>query len=182
MAHFAQLDENNKVLRVIVISNDDILDENGNESEEKGIELCKFLENDPNSRWVQTSYNARFRRQYAGPGKLYDPERNIFYNPEDLIAPFPSWIFNEETFEWEAPIPMPTDHSPNVYGWDEFSLTWRIPPKPEQPYPSWIWDDYYYEWKAPKLFSELLPEEIEQGYYYVWDEETISWKLMQQNR
>lgn len=178
MAHFAELDENNVVLRVIVISNDDILDENGCECEEKGIELCKTIANDPNSRWVQTSYNSKFRRIYAGLGSIYDQSKNIFYNPEELISPYPSWTFNEEKFEWEPPIPIPTDHFYAVYSWNEETLTWTIPPKPEQPYPSWIWDEYYYEWKAPKLYAELLPEQVEQGCYRNWNEETINWDLI----
>lgn len=178
MAHFAKLDENNVVTHVIVISNDDILDENGNESEEIGIELCRKLSNDPNSKWVQTSYNSKFRRQYAGLGKIYDPERDIFYNPSDLIPPYPSWVFNDDKFEWEPPVPMPTDHHINVYFWDESKLEWVLPKKPQQPYPSWIWDEFYYHWKAPKLFCELLPEEVERGCYYIWDEEIINWVLI----
>jgi hypothetical protein len=69
MAHFAQLDDDNKVINVIVVSNEDILDENGNESETLGIAFCqKFI----NSNWVQTSYNGNFRGKYAGIGDTWD--------------------------------------------------------------------------------------------------------------
>ena len=71
MAHFAKLDKNNKVVEVIVISNNDILDENGNESEEKGIKFCKKLYGE-NTNWKQTSYNNNFRGRYAGIGIYYD--------------------------------------------------------------------------------------------------------------
>lgn len=71
MAHFAKLDENNKVIEVIVVSNDDILDDNGNESEEIGIEFCKMIQGQ-NTNWKQTSYNANFRGKYAGIGMYYD--------------------------------------------------------------------------------------------------------------
>lgn len=82
MAHFAKLDENNKVLEVIVISNNDMLDENGNESEEKGIEFCRMLHG-PNTTWKQTSYNGSFRGILAGIGMTYDIENDIFI---DTIA------------------------------------------------------------------------------------------------
>lgn len=71
MAHFAKLDENNKVIEVIVVSNDDILDDNGNESEEIGIEFCKMIQGQ-NTNWKQTSYNNTFRGRYAGIGMYYD--------------------------------------------------------------------------------------------------------------
>ena len=77
MAHFARLDENNTVVEVIVVSNDDILDEQGNESEEKGIEFCKSILG-PDTIWKQTSYNHNFRGRYAGIGMIYDQEKDIF--------------------------------------------------------------------------------------------------------
>lgn len=76
MAHFAELDENNIVKRVIVINNDDILDENGNESEALGIQFCQNLTG--GGRWIQTSYNHNIRGHYAGVGWLYDEENDLF--------------------------------------------------------------------------------------------------------
>ena len=76
MAHFADLDENGYVLRVVVVANEDITDENGNESEALGIEFCRtHLGGD---RWVQTSYNPNFRGKYAAIGDYYDSERDEF--------------------------------------------------------------------------------------------------------
>lgn len=75
MAHFAQLDENNKVLNVIVVANEDTLDENGNESEAVGIVFCQKL---AGGNWVQTSYNNNFRGKYAGIGDIYDSEEDVF--------------------------------------------------------------------------------------------------------
>lgn len=81
MAHFAQIDESNKVLRVIVVANQDIMDEAGQESEQVGIQFCKSLLGD-DTNWVQTSYNGKFRGKYAGIDDIYDPEQDIFITPE----------------------------------------------------------------------------------------------------
>lgn len=80
MAHFAELDQNNIVLRVIVVGNKDCLDQNGNEVEAIGIDFCQKLFG-ANTRWVQTSYNGTFRDQYAGIGFIYDEKADIFINP-----------------------------------------------------------------------------------------------------
>lgn len=116
MAHFAELDENNTVTRVIVVSNDDILDESGNESEEIGL---NFLENLYGHRnWKQTSYNNSFRKNYAGIGYKYYEEHDGFVNPQ----PYPSWSLNTETFTWEAPIPKPSENL--FFTWNEENLQW----------------------------------------------------------
>ena len=78
MAHFAELDENNTVLRVIVVHNNELLDENGYESEQKGIDFCLAHYG---GRWIQTSYNALFRRIYAGAGCIYDEAMDEFVLP-----------------------------------------------------------------------------------------------------
>lgn len=115
MAHFAQLDNQNTVLQVIVIHNNELLD-NGVESEAKGIAFCQSLF--PNTRWVQTSYNGNIRKNYAGVGFLYDPIRDAFIPPK----PYPSWVLDEATCRWEAPVPYPTDGE--RYVWDEDSVSW----------------------------------------------------------
>lgn len=119
MAHFAQLNENNIVTQVIVINNDDILDQNGNESEQLGIQVCKNLLGQ-NTNWAQTSYNANFRKNYAGIGFTFDSGRDAFIPPK----PFNSWVLNEETCLWEAPTPYPNDG--NTYFWDEQTTSWVI--------------------------------------------------------
>jgi hypothetical protein len=107
MAHFVELDNDNNVLKVIVVDNNDILDENGNESEEIGINFCTRL---LGGIWKQTSYNGNFRKNYAGIGYKYDEERDAFIPPK----PFESWILNEETCQWVAPIPYPDEDTPSV--------------------------------------------------------------------
>lgn len=77
MAHFAQLDKNNTVITVIVVHNNELLDENNNEIEQKGIDFCKSLFGQ-NTKWVQTSYNASFRGKYAGINDTYDEINDIF--------------------------------------------------------------------------------------------------------
>lgn len=84
MSHFAELDENNKVLRVVVIANKDIIDDSGKEKEEIGIAFCKSLFGE-NTKWKQTSYNANIRGVYAGIGDTYDAVNDIFVTPEPLI-------------------------------------------------------------------------------------------------
>ena len=96
MAHFAELDENNTVLRVIVIGNDMMLDEQGQDSEAVGVAFCQSLFG-PDTIWTRTSYNGNIRKNYAGIGHTYDPQRNAF------IAPMPEgggWILDEETCQW----------------------------------------------------------------------------------
>lgn len=80
MAHFAELDENNVVQRVIVVKNTELIDEDGNESEAKGIAFCKSVFGE-NTRWVQTSYNRSFRETYAGIGYTYNVSQDKFVPP-----------------------------------------------------------------------------------------------------
>jgi hypothetical protein len=84
MAHFAQLDQNNIVLRVIVVNNSDIM-VNGQESEAKGIAFCQSLLG-ADTRWVQTSYNGKFRGCYAGIGYTYISAADIFVPPQNTGA------------------------------------------------------------------------------------------------
>ena len=114
MAHFAQL-ENNIVTKVIVVANQDILDENNQESEQKGIDFCSNL---LGGTWKQTSYNARIRKNYAGIGYTYDEGRDAFIPPK----PFASWVLNETTCQWKAPVDMPSDDK--RYTWDEATTAW----------------------------------------------------------
>ena len=117
MAHFAQLDANNKVIDVVVIDNSDMLDPEGNESEILGIAFLQNLFGSA-TQWKQYSYNANFRKNGAHKGCTYDEERDAFIH----IQPYPSWVLNEDTCRWESPVAMPDDG--NSYGWDEDSQTW----------------------------------------------------------
>jgi hypothetical protein len=117
MAHFAQLDDNNVVINVIVVHNNELLDQDGNEIEQKGIDFCKSLFGQ-DTIWIQTSYNSTFRKNYASLGSYYDPTRDAFIRPK----PWDSWVLDTEICAWTAPIPMPTDDK--VYIWDESTLSW----------------------------------------------------------
>ena len=116
MAHFAELNENNQVLRVIVVNND-VLNDNGQEHEELGIVFCQSLYG-KNTKWTQTSYNGTFRKNYAGIGYTYDAGRDAFIPPQS----FPSWTLNESSCLWESPVPYPSDDK--MYSWDEDSQAW----------------------------------------------------------
>ena len=119
MAHFAQLDSNNVVTQVIVVSNDDITDSNGNEVESIGVAFCqKLLGGDTN--WKQTSYNNNMRTRYAGIGYSYNSELDAFIPPQ----PYASWTLNSTSKDWEAPITQPTLTDEQIaansyYRWDE---------------------------------------------------------------
>ena len=117
MAHFAQLNETNVVIQVIVVNNDEIL-VNGVESEDKGIEFCKSIFGQ-DTRWAQTSYNGSFRKNFAGIGMRYDQILDGFIENK----PYPSWSLNESTCKWEAPTPCPTDD--NGYFWNEDFQQWQ---------------------------------------------------------
>ena len=109
MAHFAEVDENDIVLRVLVV---------GNDQEHRGQE---FLADDLGlgGTWVQTSYNGNMRKNFAGIGMKFDRVRDAFI-PEQ---PFASWILNEETCLWEAPTPMPVEEG-KMFTWDEDTTSW----------------------------------------------------------
>lgn len=116
MAHFAEIDSDNKVTRVIVVSNS------------YGPDILQELSAQFDGTWLQTSYNTRggkhilggtpLRKNFASPGYIYDAQRDAFIPPQ----PFPSWTLDEETCWWKSPIPYPTDGK--KYKWDELTLSW----------------------------------------------------------
>ena len=116
MAHFAEIDENNVVLRVVVVDNKDTSDASGVEKEYIGAAFCERL---LGGTWKQTSYNGNFRKNYAGIGYTYNADLDAFVPPK----PFASWVLNEKTAQWNAPVPMPDDG--NRYQWDEDTVSWK---------------------------------------------------------
>jgi len=107
MAHAAEIDPNTgTVLRVIVVSND----------YEPDVE--QWCEQTYGGTWRQTSYNANIRKNYAGVGFAYDAQRDAFVPPK----PYPSWVLNETTCQWRAPVAMPQDGK--AYAWDEAAQNW----------------------------------------------------------
>lgn len=120
MAHFAEIDENGVVLRVLVVPD---------AQEHRGQE---FLADDLGlgGTWVQTSYNARIRKNYAGIGMIYDNTRDAFIAPQ----PYPSWTLNEETCLWEPPVPYPADG---------IKFSWQ-----DETVPSYIWNEEITNWEV----------------------------------
>jgi hypothetical protein len=114
MAHFAKI-ENGLVTQVIVVSNADTASADGTEKEYIGAAFCERLFG---GDWKQTSYNGKFRKNYAGVGYTYDESRNAFIPPQ----PFPSWTLVETTCQWTAPVAYPGDG--NMYSWDETTTSW----------------------------------------------------------
>ena len=114
MAHFAELDANNVVLRVIVIDNKDTADANGVEKEHIGAAFCERLFG---GNWKQTSYNGSIRKHYAGIGYTYNSVRDAFIPPQ----PYPSWTLDDDA-NWQPPVAMPTDGG--RYSWNETTQTW----------------------------------------------------------
>lgn len=121
MAYFAQLDENNIVINVIVLENENILDPDGNESEQLGIMFCKNLLGE-DTKWVQTSSNIEFRFRHARPGMFFDEKRDAFYDP---VNPHPnSWFFDDIRLKYKPPVKRPRDGNP--YKWDEEIFGWTL--------------------------------------------------------
>lgn len=106
MSHFAEIDENNIVIRVLV---------GDNNLPNEGLDW--FIEN-LGGRWIQTSYNANFRKRFAGIGYKYDENLDAFIPPK----PYDSWLLDEETCNWTAPVEYPSDGV--IYSWDEEQLDW----------------------------------------------------------
>jgi len=126
MAHFAQLNSKNVVISVIVVDNKNLLDENNQEQESIGIQYCQNLFGSY-TNWKQTSYNSNIRKNYAGIGMFYHEQCDAFLRQ----SPYDSWILNEETLEWEAPIPKPELTEEEIqqrkeYIWNDGDQTWTL--------------------------------------------------------
>jgi hypothetical protein len=106
MSHWAQIDINNKVIRVLV----------GDNNDPNGDEGYQWLLNNLGGTWIQTSYNNNIRKQYAGIGYSYNPVADVFIAPQ----PFASWSL-DDNFDWQPPTPMPTE---GRWNWDEATLSW----------------------------------------------------------
>lgn len=106
MAHFAEIDKNNIVLRVLVTDND------------YPNEGYDWLVENLGGTWIQTSYNNKIRKNFAGTGYSYDPEKDAFIAPQ----PYASWVLDEESCRWEAPVPYPEDG--RHYFWQEDVIDW----------------------------------------------------------
>lgn len=152
MSHFAELDENDRVIRVINCTQEDIVNSS--------------LYGNPEN-WVQTSYNTRagkhyapnsdveddkppLRMNYAGIGYYYDRKRDAFIPPQ----PYPSWVVVEETCLWEAPVPEPTrdmllnengENDGSWYEWNEEDKTWDV----------WIWDNALNDFKKKWIYDKI---------------------------
>jgi len=123
MAHFAEIDQNNVVLRVIVVDNKDTSTPDGTEVESIGVAFCQRL---LGGNWVKTSYNGNIRKNYAGIGYTYNAEIDAFVP----LKPFSSWVLNQTTAQWEAPVAMPTDGK--RYSWNEDATDWIEIPTNEE--------------------------------------------------
>lgn len=120
MAYFAKLDNDNNVIAVHTINND-IITINGVESEQAGIDFLNELHG--NAIWKQCSYNGNIRKNYPSVGFVYDSSKDAFIPPK----PFASWVLNESTCKWEAPIECPQDGK--WYDWNEESVSWVVSEK-----------------------------------------------------
>ena len=124
MAHFAELNNSNEVLRVVVISNDDVDSHGGELSSEAETFVASIVpHSEDGTAWKQTSYNNNFRKQYAGIGHTYDASKDKFILPQ----PYPSWSLDSND-DWEAPVTKPTiteiDSNIVYISWDEDNQKW----------------------------------------------------------
>ena len=135
MASFAKIGLNNKVIEVLSVHNNELLDANGIEQEVNGIDFLTKLTGW--SIWVQTSYNTiggvhnnggtPFRKNHAGIGYTYDEDRDAFIPKK----PFNSWVLNETTCQWESPVIKPELTQEQIdnesyYSWNEETTTWDL--------------------------------------------------------
>jgi len=142
MAHFAELDNNNVVLRVVVVSNDCVPSDEHIDGETWCIDFFK------GGTWKQTSYNNNFRKQYAGMGYTYDAAKNKFISPQ----PHASWALDSND-DWQAPVTYPTittygSNDPlDIYliSWDEENLRWTAKDN-EDPQNNFNWDASALAW------------------------------------
>jgi hypothetical protein len=109
MSHWAEIDENNIVLRVTV----------GDNNDPAGDEGYQWLIDNLGGTWIKTSYNNNIRKNFAGIGYTYDEVKDAFIPPKT----YPSWILNEDTCQWQAPISMPIVEGKQYY-WSENDLNW----------------------------------------------------------
>jgi hypothetical protein len=119
MAHFAQVDSNWVVQQVIAVDNSVLLNEQRVECDWLGEQFCQQLYG-AHTKWIQTSYNGNKYKNFAGVGYTFDPHRNAFIP----LKPYASWVLNEESCRWEAPVLYPSDGQ--IYQWDEDSLSWIL--------------------------------------------------------
>jgi len=114
MAHFAQINSDNVVTQVIVVSNDDCGGGTYPSSDAVGAAFCNNL---LGGTWKQTSYNNNFRKRYAGIGYTFNGALDAFVAPK----PYPSWTLNEDTADWEAPVERPEE---GMWTWNEATQEW----------------------------------------------------------
>jgi len=151
MAHFAEINKDNIVLRVVTACNIDVTNNGGDQSEQAAENFKNTLPlSEDGIRWVQTSYNNNFRKNFAGIGMKYDLVNDAFYAPE---GEYPSWVLNQTTFRWEAP-----KIKPNV----DQRLNKKV---------KWIENGLYWEGTDIDLID---------GYYniYQFNSETSIWTLI----
>ena len=119
MAHFAELNSSNEVLRVIVVSNDDVNANGGDQHADAETFVTTIVPHSTGGvAWKQCSYNNNFRKQYAGKGFTYDSSKDIFIDAK----PYPSWTLNSSS-DWEAPVDKPDDGK--RYNWNETDRQWE---------------------------------------------------------
>ena len=120
MAHFAELDENNKVLRVCVVDDAYV-------PSDMHVDGETWCQNFWGGKWKQTSYTRKFRKQYATSDGTYDEVRDVFIDPRPTgiyNEVFNSWVYNEVTGDWDPPTPYPNDGK--LYSWNEETTSWDI--------------------------------------------------------
>ena len=134
MAHFAELDNNNVVLRVVVVGNDCVPSDEHIDGETWCVNFFK------GGNWKQTSYNHNFRKQYCGTGFTYDAAKNKFISPQ----PYASWSLDAND-DWQAPVTYPTDTTDKTISWDEAGQKWTATDH-EDPQNNFNWDASALAW------------------------------------
>ena len=166
MAHFAELDSDNVVIKVLVFDNDYVSQNGGELSVEIENHIKSTTPHCPAESsytgkegvaWKQTSYNNNFRKQYAGIGSTYDPSKDKFI----AIQPFSSWVLNGDD-DWEAPTPIPTTEQ-RTYPYNEGTRLYKTD-----------WDESVQKWKGLKQ-EDYEPGGSQDVYY--WNPSNTTWEI-----
>ena len=170
MAHFALLDENNKVINVVKVVDEVLFDENGNEDEQRGVDFLNQSEGKVRT-WIKTSYNNNIRCRYAVIGGTYSPEHDVFLRAKPIGCE--TWVLNTNDYEWEPPIPKPSQREGYDYAWDDSIVNWReyrlADPRPtEEPDVGNYWHLDEYTWVQLPI-PDVPSETPEQGYEWVFN-------------
>ena len=164
MAHFAEIQSSdNQVLRVVVISNDDVNNNGGELSTQAETFVKNLFKTGDDTYWKQCSYSGSFRKNHAGVGGYYKPTEDVFHDAQP--SEFSSWVLNTTTYRWEPPIAHPGTSRPNDGEEEEWTAIWNED----------LWNSSGHTNGWTSMQPENVPDRDTKEYYY--DQATSTWSV-----